>query len=836
MAVLARASFGYLLRHPWQLVPALVGVCIGVAVMVAVDLAVDSARRAFELSMDAVNGEATHQVVGGPGGLDETLYVELRVARGLSGMAPVVEGYVTAGDTVLTLLGVDPLAERAFRDYVTPRSTSDGLERLRGLLTEPGAVLVSERTAAALGLAESGSFELLANGRTVTAQLAGFLSADGPPDARLDNLLVTDIATAQEWLGRRGRLSRIDLRLPDEAARERLAAALPAGVQLLDAEGRTRATADMTAAFTTNLTAMSLLAMLVGVFLIYNSIGFAVVQRRPVFGDLRALGVTRQGLLALVLSEALVLGLVGAAAGLAAGVWLGDRLLALVARSINDLWFVVNVTSVNVDPASLVKGLVAGVGATLVAAAVPATEAAAVSPRLAMARAALEARTSRSLPVLAGAGLAVALLGWLLIELSERSLVAGLVALFLMVTGLSLSIPLAVRWIARLATPLGAWLGGGPGRLAVAGIRASLSRTAVAIVALGVAVSATVGVSVMIDSFRTAVRDWVQGTLRSDVYVGLEQGTLDPALVRDLVQVPGVAAWSSSRSVVLETEAGRTTLTVLQLPQESFGGILLREGEPAAVRRAFEEEGAVLASDSYAYRHGVAPGDSVLLPTANGPRRFPVAAVYRSYDSALDALLISRRTYDVFWRDPGIDSLGLRLEEGAGVAAVIERLREVSAGRQALLIRSNAEIRQRSMEIFDRTFVITDVLYWLALGVALVGLLAALLALQLERARELATLRALGFTPGEIRAMVLAQSGGIGLLCGLAALPLGLLMARLLVEVINRRAFGWQIDLVVTPGALGIALALAVSAALVASLYPAERAARAVPALAMRED
>ncbi|HEX7062030.1 MAG TPA: FtsX-like permease family protein [Woeseiaceae bacterium] len=839
MAILARASFGWLLRHPWQLVPALAGVCIGVAVMVAVDLAVDSAGRAFELSMDAVNGQATHQVVGGPAGLDEDLYVELRVAQGLQDLAPVVEGFASADNVTLTLLGVDPLAEGEFRDYASPDSVAQAFGRLRQLLTGPGAVLLSARTAATLGVADGETFTIVVNGRELAARVAGFVSDDaGEADPRLDGLLITDIATAQEWLDRRGRLSRIDVRLAagDAGARERLAAALPPDARLIEAAGRTRSMADMTHAFTTNLTAMSLLAMLVGVFLIYNSIGFAVLQRRSIFGTLRALGVTRRGLLGLVLGEAAVLGVIGAAAGVAAGVALGERLLALVARTINDLYFVVNVTAVTADPVSLAKGFAAGVAATLLAAALPVAEAAAVPPRLAMARAALEARARRMLPWLAVGGLVAAALAGLLLELSGRSLPAGLAALFLLVIGLALCIPYAVRWIAYFATPLGALAGGPAGRLAVAGIGASLSRTAVAIVALAVAISATVGVSVMIDSFRGAVREWVENTLRSDVYVGVDRGSLDPALVRELVQLPGIAAWSTSRNVTLETSAGRTGLTVLHLPPDSFAGIALRDADTAAVQQAFEDDGAVLASDSYAWRHGVAPGDSVPLPTANGVRRFQVAAIYQSYDSDLDSLLMSRRTYEIFWDDPTIDSLGLRLAPGVSVAAIVDELRRASAGRQALLVRSNREIRDRSMEIFERTFVITDVLYWLALGVAIVGMLAALLALQLERARELAILRALGVTPGELAAMVIGQGGCIGLLCGLAALPLGLLMASLLVEVINRRAFGWVLDLSVEPRALGVAVALALAAAIVAALYPARRAARASPALAMRED
>ncbi|HEX2139860.1 MAG TPA: FtsX-like permease family protein, partial [Woeseiaceae bacterium] len=584
MPALVRASCNYLLRHPWQLAPALAGIAVGIAMMVAVDLAVDSSRRAFLLSMDAVNGEATHQIVGGPAGVDENLYAVLRVDEGLRKLAPIVEDYVDTGDVTLQLLGVDPLAEAEFRDYTAPDSVLGGFERLRRLLTQPGAVLLAERTAKSLGLAPGDTFTVLANGRPLEATLAGFAGSD--TERRLDNLLIADIATAQEWLGWQGRLTRIDVRLPpeDQAAVERVASELPPDVQLLPAAGRTESVSDMSAAFETNLQAMSLLALLVGVFLIYNSISFAVLQRRGTFGVLRALGVSRRELLALVLGEALLLGIIGSTAGVALGLWLAEWLLALVSRSINDLYFVVTVTGVTPDSLAIAKGVAAGLTATLVAAAVPAWEAASTLPRLALARASLERRTGTLLPALALVGLVAAALAAVLLEISGRSLVAGLFALFMLIPGLALCIPIFVRAIAGALTPLGAVLGGAAGRLAISGIGASLSRTAVAIVALGVAVSATLGVSIMVDSFRDSVGEWLESTLRSDIYVGVDRGTLDPGLVADLVRVPGITAYSTSRSVWLETGSGRVQLTVLDLPPESFGGILLRDADPVEVR------------------------------------------------------------------------------------------------------------------------------------------------------------------------------------------------------------------------------------------------------------
>jgi putative ABC transport system permease protein len=226
----------------------------------------------------------------------------------------------------------------------------------------------------------------------------------------------------------------------------------------------------------------------------------------------------------------------------------------------------------------------------------------------------------------------------------------------------------------------------------------------------------------------------------------------------------------------------------------------------------------------------------ISLRTSAGDRDFRVIATYQSYDSNVNTLLMSRATYDRHWDDPVVDSIGLYLDPEAAAADVVTALETVSRDRQQLVVNSNSRIRELSLEIFDRTFVITDVLYWLTIGVALIGIFGAMLALQLERAREFATLRALGMTELQLGATIMMQTGLIGLISGLIAIPLGLVMAYVLIEIINRRAFGWHIDTAISPGILASAVVFAVIAALVAGIYPAIRSALSRPALAMREE
>lgn len=849
------ASLRHLLRHPAQLALALIGLSLGVATIIAVDIATASSRRAFELSMDAVNGSATHQIVGGPQGIDEGVYVELRTRGVVPGewLTPIVEGYVTVGDQELQMIGVDPLAGAGAGSQSGLESWARGQDRvdvLRRWFTEPGAVVLAAGTARQLGLRTGGRFSVEVGGVESAAVLVGQIAGGGGTDdggagGAYDSLLLTDISQAQEWLGRVGRLSRIDVRLPKgsegEVALALLRQHLPPGVEVHDAQGRARESLDMTGAFTTNLKAMSLLALLVSTLLIYGAVSFAVVQRRRVIGILRALGATRGEVLRIVLAEAACLGVVGAALGLGLGLLIGRELIVLVSRTINDLYFVVAVNEAVLPASSVVKALLGGFGTALAAALLPALEVAGSAPQLSLRRSVLEARAvnlARRL-ILVSAVLAVG--AGIVVTVSTRSLFAGFAALFMLLLSVAAITPAVLRGLAQAAarfvgraSPIA--------RLAFGDIAASLSRTGVAVAALGMAVAAMIGVSIMVESFRESLRDWLGHTMRADVYVtapgpGADrpERRIEPGVIRALLATSGIASHSESRQVVVESPRGSVAMSALRLTPVGYSALQLVAGDPARAWPAFEQ-GAVIVSEPLAWRLQLRLGDELPLSTASGLRRFPIGGIYREYGNDRGNVLISLDQYRHWWHDDQVTAMGLYLAPGVQPGAVIAGVRAAAHGRQALLIRSNADIRAISMSIFERTFVITRVLYWLAAGVAAVGLISSLLAWELERSREIAIVRSLGLTPMGAGLLIEAQTGFMGLVALIAAIPAGLLTAVVLTDVINRRAFGWRIDLHLTVAQFTNALLLALTAALVAGMYPAWRTARASVAGDIREE
>ena len=383
MLLLPLASLRHLSRHPWQLALSLLGIALGVAVVVAVDIASGSARDAFADATRILRGAATHAIVGGPAGVDEQVYVRLRRA-GVRASAPVLEAdVVVRGDTprTLTLLGIDPLAEQAFRDWRRAGTSDAGMAGwLTALVGKPSAVLLSAALAAELGVAVGDRLPLLVRGRERDAEVAGLLVAgDELQAAALRGLLLADIAAAQALLETPGRLQRIDLEMPAGDAGEAMLASvralLPAGASIVDQDKRGAARAAMTRAFDLNLLMLGLLALLVGSFLIYNTMTFSVLQRRALFGVLRALGCTRRAILVLVLGEALAMGLVAALLGGLLGVLLAEGLTGLVTRTVNDLYFRVEVARLAVDGTTFLKAALLGMGAAFGAALLPALEA-----------------------------------------------------------------------------------------------------------------------------------------------------------------------------------------------------------------------------------------------------------------------------------------------------------------------------------------------------------------------------------------------------------------------------------------------------------------------------
>lgn len=799
--MLARLSRAFFYRHPAQVGLAVIGIAAGVAVVTGVALL----RGALVESLDAVSAELVGEqalVVRHPSGrLDVDEYARLARQPGAPDFVPVLRAPVRVDGQRLEVVGVD-----AFSGIRT-LTGFDGADLSAALFEDSGGIpsaVVSASTLALLGIGLDSILTLDESGRQV--RVAAVIR--GRPG--LDRRLLLDISSAQEILGERGWVSEL---LAPQQAEGWLRANLDDELLLVTVFSQRASARQLTAGMRANLTAMSLLALATGMFVVYSVLSFLMVQRRRTFGLLRALGMTHGRLARLLIGEVLVISAFGALGGLVAGTALSDQLLRLIAAPVAEVYG-------QLSPAAThpTVWLYAGIWLAALAAAVAVTipvlrEALEIPPGRQVRSFAVHVLRARTVLVLA-AVLVSSGAAWVALD---GRLVAALGGLFLVLAGVIVMIPMIgfglVRGLARrTATTL-------PGR-ALRLLETARGRLSPALAALSLALALAIGMGMMILGFRAAVGDWVTRLLQADMYVSLESRSLTREQVNRLGSLAGVETFSAVRRARL---ADGTMLTAYDLPKRAWSGFELLAGDVPDARRRFSAGDAVLVSEPLARRVGLALGDGVELPTPEGSMRLPVAAVFRDYSSEQGFVAVSGDLYRRWYDDHAADSVGLYLVDGVTPDELGRQIDGLEFGGTAQWVTPKG-IRRESLAVFDRTFRVSWALAMLVGLIALVALTSALLAQGLERSREHATLRALGLSPARLFGLVTVQSAGLTAVALATALPLAVMIHYALSLLIQPRAFGWSLPAGLPPAEPVLWVApVALVLGTLTGLYPAWR-------------
>ena len=836
--LLWRSAMRYALQRPWQTVLNILGITVGVMMVVAVDLANNSAREAFDKSLELLSGQISHQISAGSGGLPDAFFTRVKTELGLQKAAPSLSGKVRVNGQELTLLGIDVISEAAMQR--SRPGLPDQVFAVTGnfiaAIGRTRSVVMEESLAQSLGLEAGDTFILSTMNASHQAELAAvFESADV---ALTDNLVLADIAAAQNLLDRPGRLDAIDLTLDDEAVAQ-LRSWLPANLMLVEVQGRNDNLQQMSEAFHINLLAMSLLSLLVAGLLIYNTVTLSVIQRQQTLGIFRAQGVTRQQVFTLVILENAALGLIASVLGVVAGFLLGRFLVSMVTATIDNLYFNLPINSFFVDFWVLLKGLVLGMLLSIASAVLPAVRAALSRPVTLQHQAAVNSEWQRKIHLLALPGILLLLGGRLMLIPEYGSLVTGFVALTLMVFGFCLLVPGLLYLLLQLLLLISRRWIGLPGVMALRNASSAINRTGLAVAALCVAVSVTVGVGVMVGSFRGTVIIWLEQSLPGDLQLTaasantLREGFPDE-LLDELDRIDGIEGYYFSVLQQVESEFGPLRLGVNAIPAiEKF---YLKETSPDGLT-AFDTGQGVFISEPLAYLQKIELEDSISLLTESGLRPFTVKGIFFDYTSGIGMVQMHDSLYEGYWASQPRTRLSLKINPLSNEDVVETAIREIlSTYDNGFTLVSNRQLREITLQIFDRTFAITNVLRLLAILVAFIGVVSTLMALQLERLREFAILRATGMTPWQVSSLILKQTAVLGICAGVLALPLGLMMSEVLIDVINRRSFGWSMQHFLPESVLIEGFLLALIAALLGGLYPAWRAAKIMPAMALREE
>jgi putative ABC transport system permease protein len=803
MRLLLQSSRRFFRRHPGQLALALAGMAAGVAVMTGVALMRDVLIDSLDGAADALAGEGSVRVTAADGPLDESIFADLARTTGAPALTPVLRQRVRHPAGRLEILGIDPFSGGG-RGLLPP-----GL--LAQLLESPTTAAASASTLARVDAEPGERITLRLGQRSLEVELVGPL----PAGRDLDDRLVMDIAALQELVDRQGELSWIDA--PADA-RDWLAARLPESLELTGAQQRRDSAAQLTEGMRANLTAMGLISLAVGLFVIYSVLSFLLVQRHRPLAMLRAVGVTSGRITSLLLIEAAIVAGLGSLIGLALGTLLADTLIGLVRTPVSELYGLMAPATV-APGALLYLGLwSAAVATALLAVAGLLREARRIPPGRLL-------RSTSSAPEghLLSVTIALVLLALaLVVVLASRSLPVAFAALFLALGGFALLAPeLGVRVLSALKRLAPGKL---PGR-ALALLLAGGKRIRPALAALSLALALATGLAMMVLGFRAAVDDWIDRLLRADSYVTASQGAIDESTAGRIAGLPGIAETSSARRATI---ADGRQLIAYDLPPRAWDGFEWLAGDPEAAYEAFRAGEAVVVSEPLARRDRLTVGDDVRLETSAGTRRFPVAAVFRDYASERGSIAVHAPLYRKLYDDAERDSIGLYYAgDDFDEAALSRRLQSIDPDLQ---LTRRETVRETTLAVFDRTFRISWALAALVAIIAVIALVSALLAMGLERRRDYATLRALGLTPGGLHAVVVCQTAGLALAAALVAVPLSIAIHLGLSMVIQPRAFGWSLPLSWPLSPLAIMLPLALLCGALAGLYPAWRIGRRDPA------
>ena len=855
---------------------AVAAITVGIAVMVAIRLANSSVTETFRAAVDAVGGETTLRIRGVTGRFDEQRFAELEgllpeavFSPTISSMAMVVGTNTEPSATnpfprgeLLQVLGVDVLVDFDVRDYSVLK-TSDGDTRTARetltLLNDARAVILTEKFLQRNGLRVGDSIVLTFDSRQATYHIRGVLLNKGPARTLDGNFALMDIAAAQLAANRIGLLDYVDVRLPEgadpQAALDRLRERLPEGLEVEEPDAAFGRTNAMIAAFQFNLEALSAVALVVGLLLIYNTVAISVAARREEIGVLRAIGTSERTVLWLFLGEAMLLALIGALIGLPLGRAMATYAVVGTAQTV-ETFYIAGIAESSASQLRLSwEDVLFALGVAgplaLLAAAAPARDAAAVPP--AEAARGRNRAFSPLRPRRYRLGFAICLLlGWGLTwfgPIGDRPIAGFAAALLILLSGAFLS-PVLLSMLCRLTERVGVWAvlpARVEIRLAGSNLKSALSRVSISVAALAAALSMMIAIAIMVGSFRETVTLWLDSAFSADLAVKpvMQSSSVSEARLSDhaigviktdpeVVETVGVL----SRQIPDGSKTLRVASTLLnRILRES--DLLFKQPPKSAFDAGGFARDEVLVSEPFSLQRGLNRGDAFDLPVDGGRRLVTIAGVYYDYSSNQGTVLMDESAYADFYSEsdpsPRPQSLSIFLKPGADHAAVRRRISDRLGQDEQVYCVTSKDIRTEALRIFDSTFTVTYALQVIAVFVAGVGVASTLATLILDRRGELGLLNLVGASRGQIRRVVLWEAVLIGAASQLVGIVVGVLLSAVLILVINVQAFGWTIQFKLPWEFLAASSALVVIAAASFGWFPAVRAATLDPLATTRE-
>ncbi len=849
--LLRRISFKHIRHQKARMIMAMLGIALGVATMVAIDIVNASVLRSFEESINHVTGRAVLQVTDAESGFPESMLERVQKIPGVEFALPVIQTnamFSEGSRQSFMILGVDALQDHQIRSYKLSDEGADIPDPLL-FLAKSDSLLLTKKMARREGIKIDQKVRVQTVQGFKTLTVRGLLDPEGPARAAGGDIAIMDVYAAQIAFGKEGRIDRIDVSLlPGEALdamKERISSALPKGYAVDTPRERGRQVELTLMRFRKSMSLISVLALLVGMYLIYNAVSISVVQRRKETGILRALGCTRGQVLRLFLFETIALSGLGSLIGIGLGIFFAQLTVGIVAQSVTELYLKASVTELALSHSSLVTDGCLGIIASLAAAMIPATAGARITPISAIRVQPWSdggLLLGRKIKIAAACSIILSfaiLLAYKTVDPSSfvRSTGATSLSALLFILGVSLATPSFLQgFIAVFHRFLSPRLGAG-GRLAGLNLQKNISRNAIAAAAVFFSIAMLVSSANIIHSTRVSLLDFIDAVTSADILIssghpmatgGTPNIPMPDSMRHEIEKVPGVHLAYAFRKINLNYDGRRILLESIDIaPSKAYSRFdLFTEGRREDMIRLLPSQDNVVINESIAARYGLKQGDSIDLPTPEGPRRFGVAAVAVAYESDAGVIWMDIQTYRRYWKDTVVDMFEVIVKPGTSVPTVREAILERFSKERSLFVMPSREFKDEVRRMLDRTFVVNNAVVIIEMIIAGFGIVITLLASVLERTREIGILRSIGMTRGQVSGIVILESMLLGACGGILGSVAGILVGWLNLEGFFRIDLGASMRYEVHVPSLLWALLFAIGFSVLAGLYPAWRAAK----------
>lgn len=828
---------------------ALSGICLGVAAVVSIGIINKSVLQSFEDSINRVTGRAALSITAGQAGFPEAILDRVQKVPGVEYAVPVIDthGFLqNAKERSLMIMGIDSLQDNQIRDYSLSDENSDIPDPLL-FLAKPDSILITREMATREGIKIDQTIRIETVAGVRPFRVRGLLEPDGPAKALGGSIAIMDVYAAQMAFGKEGRIDRIDVSLQRgmdlEVVKTNIESALPAGYRVDTPEGRTKQVEILLSTFQRNINLVSYIAVFVGMYLIYNAVSIAVVHRRKEIGILRALGTSRSQIIKLFLGETLALSVVGSALGVVFGVFLAKSLVGIFGQLVSEVYMRTSVSGISISWGSLFAGFVSGVITSLLAAIFPALSSARITPISAIRSVPYSEDgffTGRRMAIGSILGISLSLALLLLYKTVPSPRIHNVNVIFLsmmfLLLGASLVTPFALRSFLGLFHRWFAKRMGTVGRLAGLNLQKNITRNAVAAAAILYGIAVFMSTSTFMYSTRQAFLGYMEEVIKAEILVtaghplATQGGNNIPmplSLMDDIARVPGVQSVDPFRRVFIDYQNRHILVLVLDVKKRmDYCKFLTVQGKENDILALLPDRDYIAVNEGIAAKYGLNPGDSILLPTPDGPIAFGIAAVIVEYTSDSGSILMDMNTYRKNWGEQVADNFSVRLHPGTHLETVKKSIQDRFGKDRQLFVLSGTDYKNEIRKLLDQAFVFDHMLNVITLMIASLGIIITLLASVLERTREIGILRSIGMLKNQVSRVVVLESMLLGLVGGGLGVAAGLLLGLITIEGFLRAEYGGSARFFIPYVSVAWALVLSAGLSALAGTYPARRAAK----------